>query len=294
MKKRNVWAALFIVILTVGATLVIANYLDPKRALLEEAQTAQANGNYKLAVEKYAAFLDQYSDTSGWADAFIGKLDSYYGWISQLIADKQYDTAVETYLTMANEYPHLVTAKNDSALKDVPADILLRWGKGFQPNNETLALRFYDLILQYHSQSPSASEAEALSVGIEIKHLKDSSEYLAPYETTFVPLGGKAEIVVINDSPYQMTVLVNGSTVKRVTIEGSPNSSTHYFSPYIEHYYAPSPDANKATISLNPGRCEILVVSNATSGAMYSLQFLLADYRVTYCVYIQSTLGRFG
>lgn len=292
MRKRTIWAALLIAIVALGTVLFLADYLDPKKKLLGEAQTAQANGNYALAVEKYGLFLGQYSDSSYWADAFIGKLDSYYGLVSQLITEKKYDEAIRTYFAMSDEYPHLVTSANDTVLKDIPADVLLSWGKEFQPNNETLALRFYDLILQYHPQSSSATEADTAMIGIQIRQCKGGNS-LIPYETTFVTLGGKAEIVVINDSPYQMTVLVNGSSVRKVIIKGSPNSGVHYFSPYIEHYNTPSPDANRVTITLNPGRCEIAVIGNGT-GAMYDLQFLSADCRVTYSVYVKSSFRGFG
>ena len=102
-------------------------------------------------------------------------------------------------------------------------------------------------------------------------------------------LGGKAELTIVNDTPYKMTILLSGPVTKSITIEASPGSQEYYSAPTSEN---PPESAKRATITLDPGTYKMAAkVDNPTVTSYYGQTTLYENCRYEDWLYIQTSYG---
>ncbi len=144
--------------------------------------------------------------------------------------------------------------------------------------------------MKYQPTSEYASQADKAIVDVEVANVATAnySKLSSPYSTTPAQLGGNAELVVINDTPYEMYVLLSGPVTKRVVIAASQNSSTYWSSlPSHSQPIGPVPEGiNKATITLQPGTYEIIIKGNEFKG-LEGEKTLSADTSYVHWIYVQ-------
>jgi tetratricopeptide (TPR) repeat protein len=276
------------VVFAVVFVVVIPYVFYPDQTLYYDAQKLVADGNYGAALEKYQVLRDSYPNSYYTLLAFNDTLDCNYAYISSLVADKKYDEALQQYALLLNETSVTWTSpEKDSVLKDIPANVLFDWGTKLKEQNATIALRVYDVIVKYHADSNYTSEADNTIVNMELAIISQGnySPLSSPYSTSSQQLGGKAQLIVINDSPDPLTVYLKGSVTKRVIIEGSPNS-TIIFSPH-EIPLIPLGGGNNATITLEPGTYEMAFKTSGGNG-LYGEKYLASDTSYEYWTYVSA------
>ncbi len=86
-----------------------------------------------------------------------------------------------------------------------------------------------------------------------------------PAESVPTQLGGRVRLKIKKDTPYRLTVLLEGPTTLSLTIEASPGSKEYFVVPLM----ACSAGVNERTIFVEPGTYEVAVRVEDPSVAPY-------------------------
>lgn len=257
-------------------------------------QTLQNQRNYAEAVEKYL-LVNSTKYTWIWGKARDEAIpECYYQWVCQLIAAKQYAEAAEKYSIISENCSSTIWASPEKALVfgDLPEDVLFNLAKQLQQEGSyTGALRLYEILLQNNPTSQFASEAEKAKIDIVLAQIAEGEHGSLPQAQfkNVGELGGKAELTVVNDTPYKMTILLSGPEAKSITIEASSGSYEYWIPPSSED---PPQYANRAIIALDPGEYKMAAqVDKPTVTSYYGQTFLSEDCRYQDWLYIKTSFG---
>jgi tetratricopeptide (TPR) repeat protein len=245
----------------------------------------QSQKSYSEALEKY-----QLARTSD-AEEAIPKC--YLEWVSQLVAAKEYDEAIQKYSIIIEKYPLTVWASLEKAnvLSDLPADVLFTWATKFQQEKSyDSAMILYETLLLYYPESQYASQAEKASIDTQIAIIAEGIHGVLPPLPPPTPqqLEGKAELTIINDTPYTLTVLLSGPTTKSIIIQASPGSHEYWLGPFS----GPPDDAMRDGITLEPGVYRMVAKVDETGVTPYYGEITLnGDSQYDDWFYIRTQLG---
>lgn len=266
---------------------------NPARDLYLRARDLQRSGQYGSAIAGYEEVLERYPESRYTYEAAEAIPACYQEWAAHLIAIGEYGEGVQRYCTLVEEYGESPQASPERAdmLGDVPAEILLEWASKMESEGSyECALRLCDAILRYHSGSPQAPEAERIRVRIEISLIRGEShgELPPPVESSPTQLGGRVKVRIRNDTPYRLTVLLEGPTTLSLTIEASPGSSEYFVVPPR----ACPAGVMERTIFVEPGTYEVAVrVNDPNVSPYYGTWTLEPDTEYVSCFYILTTFG---
>ncbi|MGQ9627625.1 MAG: SH3 domain-containing protein [Anaerolineae bacterium] len=119
------------------------------------------------------------------------------------------------------------------------------------------------------------SEIEALAAG-------EHGNLLPPWEVGPVSAGGKAEIVITNDSPYNLTILLSQPASVSTSLDACPHCAVYELAPES----CPE-DRPTKTIRLDPGTLKIVIRPDTPDFPPYIGEWgLLGDMKYTYCFFV--------
>ncbi|MCW3999019.1 MAG: outer membrane protein assembly factor BamD [Candidatus Bathyarchaeota archaeon] len=293
MKKRYTIVTIVLVaaIVFVGVVFVIEPYfLNPDQTLYNEAKRLQSEGKYSEALTKYQSLQSNYPSSYYAVISYDEVLNCRYLCISSSISDKNYDAAQQQYTQLLSSYSVAVaTVERDIVLKDMPPEVLYAWAKTLETQNATLSIRVYGALVKYYPDSQYTSEAETTIINLELEKISQQGKFIdfssSAYHTIPTQLNGKTQVTVINDSPHPLTVYLKGSVTKMVVIDASPNSSINILNPNdLLGIMKAREQANRVTITLDPGTYEMALRTNASKG-MYGTATFSGDMTYEYCFY---------
>ena len=155
-------------------------------------------------------------------------------------------------------YSGWASEENSTLLKDIPADVLFDSAAQYKEAEKyNTAIMLYKSVAKYHPDSVYAYDAANLAITTEIEKIyKDQHGILPqPYEAAKKKLGGKCEVEIINDTPYELTILISGPTNMSITIKASPGSTIRILPPFS--WQQPPVEAERQTITILPGHYRV-------------------------------------
>ena len=239
-------------------------------------QDLENQNNYAEALEKYQAIMEideYYFSISQSQEETIPQC--YYEWVTYLVATNEYDEAIQKYSVIQKDYEFSVWASSEkvNVLRDVPDDVLFYWATRFrQENSYDTAIRLYEVIIQYCPRSEYVTQAEEAKIETEIAEIAEQEHgYLPPSSPiSSEELGGDVEYTISNDTPYTLTVLLSGPSIRSVTISAGGTK----------------------TITLEPGIYETAAkVDDPTVIPYYGTDTLIGDTQYEVSFYISTTWG---
>jgi len=241
----------------------------------------QQEGRYQEAIEKYQA--------SGSMEAEGMMPECYYLWAQQLCEGRQYSEALEKYITIIEDYPDSDWAswEKGEILKAVPPDYLYDYAAGLGVSEG--ALRLYQTILDYHSQSSYIADTERAMVEIGIALIMGEEHGTLPPASRegSVTAGGTAVIEVRNGTPYTLLVLFKGPETRVVYLRPDPDAEEYFIVPFggITEY-------TEETIELAPGEYQIGArVSETSIVPWYGTDSFQSNEQYSQVFYIRVTIG---
>jgi len=213
----------------------------------------------------------------------------HYLWAQQLQAEEKYDEAVEKYVTILSDYPDTVWAswEKGEILAGIPAKCLC--DNAAKLGVSESALRLYEAILDYHSESDYITETKQSMVDIGIAMILGGEHGTLPSATSegTIAAGGTAVIEVRNGTPYTLLVLFKGHDTEVVYLRPHPDA--------IEYIILPVGGITKYTkeeIRLSPGEYQIGArVSKTDISPWYGTDSFASNERYSQVFYIRVTLG---
>jgi len=255
-------------------------------------QYLQSQKNFSGAMEKYQFIVDTNAFSNQYQSQAKEAIPScYYEWVSQLVTAKEYDEAIQEYRIILEKYPLTVWASSEKAnvLKDVPADVLFTSATKLQQEKSyDIAIRLYETLLQFNPGTQYASQAEEAKIDTEIAKIAEQEHGYLPPPPVIAQgeLKGKAELTIVNDTPYQLTIFLSGPITKSIIIQASPDSyvrsspPSSIFSPDSIFYHAPQPpeSAKRETITLESGTYKMAAkVDDPGTNPFYGELTLIGD-----------------
>jgi hypothetical protein len=151
--------------------------------------------------------------------------------------------------------------------------------------------------LQYNPGSQYASQAEKARIDTEIAKIAEQGHgaLAPPSAVDQAELQGNLKLTIVNDTPYQLTILLSGPTTESINIQASPDSyvrsspPSSIFSPDSIFYHAPQPpdSAKRETITLESGTYKIALKVDAPDiDPFYGEGPLIGDNEYQEWVYI--------
>lgn len=105
-----------------------------------------------------------------------------------------------------------------------------------------------------------------------------------PGEVGGVDAGGQAEVTILNDTPYQLTVLIGSPNSIKVTVEACPSCKVYSM---VGPVFCPEEGRPKQTIRLAPGSMKVVAkVNDASVTPFYGTWELRANTAYFNCFYI--------
>jgi tetratricopeptide (TPR) repeat protein len=181
---------------------------------------------YTKAIEKYQMSIDSYySEYKVQSREAIS--ECFREWITDLVAIHDYDNAIETYVMVVENYTtsesvwDWARSEEVDVLSDIPDNVLFTWAKRLQQEESYYgAIGLYGTLLRYYPESQYTSEAEKAKIDTEIAQISAGQHGYLPPAIPQNPeeLEGKAELTIINDTSYKLTVLLSGPTTRSVIL----------------------------------------------------------------------------
>ena len=234
------------------------------RVILSWGISLENGGNYQEALERYSLIIDEYSEYPYPAESASKAEDRipgcYYSWASDLIAEGRYPEGLEKYSKLLEEFPYsgLASEGNSTLLRDMPAELLFNSAAEFKEAEKyNTAIMLYRAVANYHPESVYADDATNAAIDTEIEKIykEEHGTLPPPYASTGKHLGGKCEVTIVNDVPYELTILISGPTNMSITIHASPGSTIRIIPPLS--WAEPPEAAERATITIPPGEYRI-------------------------------------
>jgi hypothetical protein len=138
--------------------------------------------------------------------------------------------------------------------------------------------------------STPAAPTPTLSVDEQIERIArgEHGELSQPSEVGGVAAGGEAEVTIINDTPYLLTILVGAPNSVSISIEACPTCKTYSF---VGPVFCPEEGRPRKTVKLKPGTCQVSAeVSDPSIIPFYGVWDLKGDTSYFNCFYIVTTL----
>jgi len=135
-----------------------------------------------------------------------------------------------------------------------------------------------------------AAPTPTLSVDEQIERIARGKhgELPQPSEVGGVLAGGEAEVTIINDAPYMLTILVGAPNSVSISIEACPTCKTYSF---VGPVFCPEEGRPRKTVRLKPGTCQVSAeVSDPSVTPFYGVWDLKGDASYFNCFYIVTTL----
>lgn len=315
MRKKFLVILILLAVVTVAVLAVvlvdpITDMLYPARGLYETALEFYEKKDHGSAIEKAEMLISQYPD-SVYASKAKEVLPSwYYEWALALTKEGKFDEALQKYWIVLEEYteyaavywsimvrdadleqPPVVTGDMEGTLlTDIPADVLFNSAAQLSEAEEyDKAIMLYNWVVWYHPESRYATDADKAAIETEIEKIykEEHSTFSLPMETK-KELGGICEVTIINDSPYELIVLLSGPATMSITIDASPNSDIKSWA-FIPSLSQPPEAAERETFTLAFGNYKVAFkVSDAyitpsygewplTSDTSYRLWFYITE-----------------
>ena len=226
----------------------------------EWATTLTEAGNYEEALEKYNLIIEEYSEYS-YAYEYTSEAEKRipgcsHGLASNLIEEERFEEALQRYSTVLEEYPDSgwASEENSTMLKDVPADVLFDSAAQFKEDGKyNTAIMLYKAVANYHPDSVYAHDAANAAIDTEIEKIYEEQHGTLPPPSTKTEkkLGGDCEVTIVNDIPYELTILISGPANMSITIAASPGSTIRGIPPLS--FAEPPEAAERVTITIPPG-----------------------------------------
>ncbi|TEU11755.1 MAG: SH3 domain-containing protein [Anaerolineales bacterium] len=135
-----------------------------------------------------------------------------------------------------------------------------------------------------------AAPTPTLTVDEQIERIAKGkhSELPQPSEVGGVVAGGEAEVTIINDTPYVLTILVGTPNSVSISMEACPTCKTYSF---VGPVFCPEEGRPRKTVKLKPGTCQVSAeVSDPSVVPFYGVWDLKGDTSYFNCFYIVTTL----
>jgi hypothetical protein len=135
-----------------------------------------------------------------------------------------------------------------------------------------------------------AAPTPTLTVDEQIDRIAqgEHGELSQPSEVGGVVAGGEAEVTIINDTPYMLTILVGAPNSVSISIEACPTCKTYSF---VGPVFCPEEGRPRKTVRLKPGTCQVSAeVSDPSVVPFYGVWDLKGDTSYFNCFYITTTL----
>ena len=137
--------------------------------------------------------------------------------------------------------------------------------------------------------STPAAPTPTLSVDEQIEKIAKGKhgELLQPSEVGGVLAGGEAEVTIVNDTPYMLTILVGAPNSVSFSIEACPTCKTYSF---VGPVFCPEEGRPRKTVRLKPRTCQVSAeVSDPSVIPFYGVWDLKGDTSYFNCFYIATT-----
>lgn len=237
---------------------------DVPATCFEWAADLEEQGRFEEALEKYGLVVDNYSSYP-YPDDYVSKAEEskpgcYYEWVSSLISEGRYDEALDKYSLLLDEYPDSEYASEEASgiLGGVPSGVLYAFASRYRDAEDyDLAIILYKAVTNFSPGSAEGRDAERAAIETEIEKIyrEKHGELPPPCKEADKELGGNCELVVINDTPYELTVLMKGPETRSIVVDASPNSSIRVIPPMV--FQRPPPEAERTKTILIPGSYEV-------------------------------------
>ncbi len=135
-----------------------------------------------------------------------------------------------------------------------------------------------------------AAPTPTLTVDEQIERIAKGQhgELSQPSEVGGVVAGGDAEVTIINDTPYTLTILVGAPNSVSISIEACPTCKTYSF---VGPVFCPEEGRPRKIVRLKPGTCQVSAeVSDPSVVPFYGVWELKGDTSYFNCFYIATTL----
>ncbi|MFZ5918572.1 MAG: tetratricopeptide repeat protein [Chloroflexota bacterium] len=253
-----------------------------------------AEGNYQVAIEKYRLILARYPQTAPGQEAAQQEAEAHLAWARQLAQAGEYALAVDKLQIVLEEFSgtqmaaqaetelaDLFTAAGQKLNANSPCDaapILAAFAAGdsswaaeanalmpqafygcgqaeHRAERYATAITAYETLIANYPNSPLIPEAQAALVDARVADIeaKGTSELPPPQRSGSAP-AGVAEVVISNDSPEQLEVLLSGPGSQSLTMEKCGPCQTYFVAPLSCPEKGP-----QATVTLTPGRYKVVV-----------------------------------
>ncbi len=262
------------------------------------ASSLEGEERFEEALEKYGLIVSNYSSypyPGDYASQAEERMPGcYYDWASSLIGEGRYDEGLEKYSVVLEEYPDSDYASDEAAgiLGDVPPDILYGAASKCREAEEyDTAIMLFKGVADYSLDPDVARDAEKAAIETEIERIykEKHGELPSPRKETDKDLGGDCELTVINDTPYELTILMSGPETRSIVIRASPNSSIKVLPPM--GFQRPPQEAERATLTLKPGSYDVAAkVSDPRVIPFYGKWSLEKDAEYSRWMYIMRSL----
>lgn len=291
------------------------------------ASRLRADGRWKQAIEAYGTILRAYQDTPTAAHAGTWIAETYGAWAAALRAAGDYEGAIEKLATVLEAHPGTPTASEaeaalgelyEFAVQDAAEgegcaavtilDALIEAGSALAGEGAALmpqaryrcgsarfaageygaAIAQYEALLERYPDHPLANDARAALVDAQVTDIRQrgTGELPPPQERGTAP-PGSAVVVISNDSPERLEVLLSGPGSQSLTIDPCPTCKTYSI---VGPIFCPE-EGPRATITLLPGSYEVVVRAiDDPSIVPWSGEWALEDGREYFnCFYIVTT-----
>lgn len=224
------------------------------------AASLEEQGGYQEAIEKYSLIIEEYAEYP-----YPGEIASeaehripgcYYGWASNLMFEAKYQEGLQKYSKLLEDHPDSGWASEDNStlLSDLPADLLFDSAAEFKEADKyNTAIMLYKAVAKYHPESIYAHDAANAAIDAELEKIyrEKHGTLPPPYTAGKKRLGGDCEVTIVNDTPYELTILISGPANMSITIEASPGSTVRVIPPIS--WQEPPQHAERATMTIPPG-----------------------------------------
>jgi hypothetical protein len=133
---------------------------------------------------------------------------------------------------------------------------------------------------------PTPTPLSAVDAEIERIAQDEHGELSQPSEVGHVAAGGEAEVSIVNDTPYELTILVGVPNSTSITIEACPACKVYGM---VGPIFCPQEGRPKKTVRLKPGTCQVAAkVSDPSVIPFLGAWELKSDTSYFNCFYIVS------